>query len=379
MLWHRFLTIIFFLICVVLSTSESSEAVLGPEEILVVVNTESRDSVYLGKFYIELRHIPPAQIAEIKAPVQDEISRKQYNKLIAVPLKETINRLQVKGKRIRCIVTTYGVPLRIRPQRPQDTSGMEIGKDTIAAVDSELALLLSPPYKLAGWQVNPEFLYFRDRVNDPPRILMVSRLDAPDPGLVEKMIRTAIEVEQTGLSGKFYLDARGLTGKDAYSEFDENIRETARILQKGSMPVVLDNRPELFGTGEAPSAALYCGWYSLGEYRDAFEWSKGAVGYHVASAEAKSLHDPKHSYWVKSMLGRGVIASLGPVTEPYLTAFPLPSLFFQLLMSGQYSLAEVFAMSNPFLSWQMVLVGDPLYNPFKQKPAYSLKDPPPPP
>jgi len=434
MLWHRFLTIIFSLICIVLSTSGSSEAVLKPDEILVVVNTESRDSVHLGKLYIELRHIPPAQIAEIKVPVQDEISRKQYDELIAVPIKETINHLQVKGKRIRCIVTTDGVPLRIGPQRPPDTSEMEVekdkdilkqkkdelsklkepskwwnklfkkssnkndmdqlqteinkrqfelnhllGYDTIAAVDSELALLLFPPYQLAGWQANPEFLYTRDLVKNSPRILMVSRLDAPDPGLVEKMIRTAIEVEKTGLSGKFYLDARGLNGKDAYSEFDENIRETARILQKGSMPVVLDNKPQLFRTGEAPSAALYCGWYSLGEYKDAFEWSKGAVGYHVASAEAKSLHDPKHSYWVKSMLGRGVIASLGPVTEPYLTAFPLPSLFFQLLMSGQYSLAEVFAMTNPFLSWQMVLVGDPLYNPFKQKPAYLLKDPPPPP
>jgi uncharacterized protein (TIGR03790 family) len=432
--WHRFLTIIFSLICIVLSTSGSSEAFLGPEEILVVVNTESRDSVHLGKLYAELRHIPPAQITEIKVPVKDDIPRKQYDELIAAPLKETINRLEVKGKRIRCIVTIYGVPLRIESQRPPDTSATEVekgkdilkrkkedlsklkeppkwwnkffkkspnrndidqlqseinerqfelnhllGYDTIAAVDSELALLLSPPYQLAGWVVNPEFFYVRGRLKDPPRILMVSRLDAPDPGLVEKMIRTAIEVEKTGLSGKFYLDARGLTGKDAYSEFDENIRETARILQKGSMPVLLDNKPELFVTGGAPSAALYCGWYSLGEYKDAFQWSKGAVGYHVASAEARSLHDPKHNYWVKSMLERGVIASLGPVTEPYLTAFPPPSLFFQLLMSGRYPLAEVFAMSNPFLSWQMILVGDPLYNPFKQKPAYSLKAPPPPP
>ena len=434
MLWRRVLKIILSLICLVVFTVKSSHAVIKPEEVLVVVNTESQDSVRLGKLYTELRHIPPANIAEIKTPVQDDIPRVRYDDLIAAPLKETINNLQNKGTRIRCIVTIYGVPLRIGPQRPRDTSEMEIekdnkilerkkdeivklkeppkwwnkffkkssnkndidqlqteinkrqfelnhliGNDTIAAVDSELALLLSPPYQLAGWRANPEFLYTRDRVKDSPRILMVSRLDAPGPGLVEKMVRTAIDVEKTGLSGKFYLDARGLTGKDAYSEFDENIRETARILQKGSMPVVLDNKPELFGPGEAPSAALYCGWYSLGEYRDAFEWAKGAVGYHLASAEAKSLHDTKQNYWVKSMLERGVIASLGPVTEPYLTAFPLPSLFFQLLMSGQYSLAEVFAMTNPVLSWQMVLVGDPLYNPFKQKPAYLLKDPPPPP
>ena len=434
MLWSRVLTIIFSLVCFSLSAAASPDAAIKPDEVLVVVNTESRDSVRLGKLYAETRHIPPENIAEIKTTIQDEISRDRYNGSIAAPVKEIIKNLQVKGTRIRCIVTVYGVPLRISPQRPPDVSAEEVlkleyilkqkremlsemkekpkwwnkfikkrpkksdiedleeeirklqseynhmqGRDTIAAVDSELALLLSPPYELTGWQVNPEAIFIRGKIHNTARILMVSRIDAPEPDLVEKMIKTALEVEKTGLTGTFYLDARGLHGKDAYNSFDENIRETARILQKGSMPVVLDNRPELFGKGEAPSAALYCGWYSLGQYKDAFKWAKGAVGYHVASAEARSLHDPKGNYWVKNMLERGVIASLGPVTEPYLSAFPLPSLFFQLLMSGQYSLAEVFSMTNPYLSWQMILVGDPLYNPFKRRPAYPLEKPPLPP
>lgn len=42
-------------------------------------------------------------------------------------------------------------------------------------------------------------------------------------------------------------------------------------------------------------------------------------------------------------------------------------------------LAEVFAMTNPFLSWQMILVGDPLYNPFKTNPAFVIENAPPPP
>jgi len=78
------------------------------------------------------------------------------------------------------------------------------------------------------------------------------------------------------------------------------------------------------------------------------------------------------------MIEKGVIASIGPVNEPYLTAFPPPSIFFPLFMSGKYTLVEVFAMTNPFLSWQMILVGDPLYNPFKNNPAFVLENPPPP-
>jgi hypothetical protein len=46
-------------------------------------------------------------------------------------------------------------------------------------------------------------------------------------------------------------------------------------------------------------------------------------------------------------------------------------------MSGQYSLAEVFALTNPFLSWRMILVGDPLYNPFKNRSAMVLENAPP--
>ncbi len=250
----------------------------------------------------------------------------------------------------------------------------------MAAVDSELALLLVPDYALSEWRPNPEYLYNRrSKIIYLGQVLMISRIDAPTPELAQKLIRTAIEVEKTGLSGKLYLDARGLTGKGAYALFDEDIRKTAQILEQSSMPVVLDNRPKLFGQGEAPSAALYCGWYSLGRYKDSFEWSKGAVGYHVASVEAMNIHNPKATYWVKNMIERGVIATLGPVTEPYLDAFPRPSLFFPLLMSGKYTVAEVFAMTSPYLSWRMILVGDPLYNPFRNNPAFLLKDPPPPP
>jgi hypothetical protein len=65
------------------------------------------------------------------------------------------------------------------------------------------------------------------------------------------------------------------------------------------------------------------------------------------------------------MLEDGVAATVGPVSEPYLTAFPLPEIFFSLLIDGSYSVAEAYFLSLPYLSWQMVLVGDPVYRPFK--------------
>lgn len=409
-----------------------AEALLKPEEIVVVVNSGSADSVRIGELYLKLREVPADHLVKLDVTKDEHISRRRYVQNLALPLKRAIKRLIEKGRKIRCIVTVYGIPLVVSHIRPSDTSDDEINKyrerilwkkeeiariaekmkkkdssskpskellaklkneknelkfeldhllgyDTSAAVDSELALLLSSEYPLASAIPNPEFIHQRGKINNPPKVLMVSRLDAPTPVIAEGLIRTAIEVEKSGLSGKFYLDARGITKDDDYGMVDKDIRKTAQLMKRSSMPVVLDNQPGLFKAGEAPSAALYCGWYSLAKYRDAFQWAKGAVGYHIASAEARSLHDKKAKYWVKSMLERGVIGTLGPVGEPYLRAFPLPSIFFQLLMSGQYTLAEVFAMSNPFLSWRMILIGDPLYNPFKAKPAYPLINPPPPP
>ncbi|HDH06438.1 MAG TPA: TIGR03790 family protein [Nitrospirae bacterium] len=427
------LTFFVSLLSLIFTIPGSTEAALLPEEIVVLVNSGSPDSISIGKLYMELRKVPVTHLIEVSVTTDERISRSDYDELIAEPVRKAVGELYDKGEKIRCIVTTYGIPLRIRAvkalivpedeinrygrmkkQKKEKLSELEKqkkenkdhdedlkreikrlksginklntrlgylrGADTVAAVDSELTLVLMPDYGLAGWQPNPEFLYNRkSKIVYPGQVLMVSRLDAPTPELAEGLIRTAIEVEKKGISGKIYLDARGKKGKDAYSRFDEDIRRTAQILKQSRMPVILDNRPELFGPGDAPSAALYCGWYSLGKYKDAFQWSEGAVGYHIASSEAVSLHDPKPEYWVKSMIERGVIATIGPVAEPYLHAFPPPSLFFPLLMSGKYALAEVFTMTNPLLSWRMILIGDPLYNPFKNNAAYVIKNLPPPP
>jgi uncharacterized protein (TIGR03790 family) len=130
------------------------------------------------------------------------------------------------------------------------------------------------------------------------------------------------------------------------------------------MPVIVDDRDDLFGPGEAVDAAFYCGWYSLGKYVDGFTWARGAVGYHVASSECTTLKKPGSTVWCKKMLEKGVAATVGPVAEPYLQAFPAPEVFFGCLLEGG-SLIECYTISNPFWSWQMVLIGDPLYRPFR--------------
>jgi uncharacterized protein (TIGR03790 family) len=258
------------------------------------------------------------------------------------------------------------------------------GKETHAAVDSELSLMWCEDYPLYRWVPNPmcwrvrHSPEFAPMIADDPLdrpIVMVARLDAPTPKIVRRMIDDAIATEKKGLAGTIYIDARGMKPSDrGYGQYDEDLRQATILLKKTPMQVVEDNQSDLFGVGQCPDAALYSGWYSLGKYVDSFTWNQGAVAYHIASSEAVSLHNPKGQYWCKRMLEEGVTATLGPVAEPYLTSFPRPRDFFGLLLTGQYTLAEVYWHTCPLTSWMQTLLGDPLYTPFKNKPLLQVED-----
>lgn len=246
---------------------------------------------------------------------------------------------------------------------------------TQASFDSELSLVHWPDYLLFRWQ--PNLLHYRyDRLPvGRLKPLMVSRLEAPTFDLAKKLVDTAIATEKTGLTGKVYLDARGMKfnpetdKRGSYGAYDQSLRDLAERLKKHTkLEVVLNDEAKLFQEGDCPKAALYCGWYSLAKYIDAFDWRPGAVGYHLASSEAATLRTPGSKVWCNAMLEDGICATIGPVQEPYLASFPLPDDFFSLLLTGRYTLVEAYYRTKPFNSWAMVLVGDPLYNPFRNKP-----------
>jgi len=252
--------------------------------------------------------------------------------------------------------------------------------ETHSSFDSELSLVLWDDYPLSRWQ--PNILHYRfDHAPGRETVLMVSRLAAPTLELAKGLVDKAVAVEKTGLVGKVYVDARGMSHDPeksqpgSYDQYDQSLRDLAeRIKKHTKLEVVLDDKPELFQSGACPDAALYCGWYSLAKYVDAFDWRPGAVGYHLASGEAATLRKPGGTAWCNAMLEDGITATLGPVSEPYLMSFPMPDDFFSLLLAGRHTLVEVYYRTKPFNSWMMVLVGDPLYNPFKAKPALNEKD-----
>lgn len=248
--------------------------------------------------------------------------------------------------------------------------------ETQASLDSELSLVLWPSYDLLRWQNNVlHARYESTRSRTANRTLMVSRIDAPTLVLAKGLIDTAMQVEAKGLDGTVYLDTRGVATRGAptaavqpgsFEAYDRTLFALETYIKANNkLPVVVNDKPELFQPGECKDAALYCGWYSLAKYVDAFDWKPGAIAYHMASSEAVTLKKPESQVWCKRLLEDGVCATIGPVAEPYLTAFPPPNEFFPLLMEGDLTLVECYYRTKPFNSWMMTLIGDPLYRPFK--------------
>lgn len=255
---------------------------------------------------------------------------------------------------------------------------------TESCLDNELALVFADQgYPRANWLQNPRSVevypvmqhLLQSSGDHPPQTVMVARIDGSSVEKTEQMIDTTLKIEKTGLEGKLYLDARGLHTQDGYGAFDADLRKAADWLkQHSTIDVVLDDNPALLLAKDAPDCALYCGWYSLHAYQDSAQWLPGAVGYHVASLEMMSLHDPHETGWVVNLLNRGFCGTLGATEEPYLNAFPKPSLFFPLLLSGEFTQGEVWEVTAPCLSWRIGYVGDPLYNPYKAHPRVKVAD-----
>jgi uncharacterized protein (TIGR03790 family) len=248
-----------------------------------------------------------------------------------------------------------------------------------ASLDSELTLLWwdRGDYTVAGRMSNPIF-HSRATMQSLQilPIVMVARLDAPTPELARRLVDQALTAEQHGLSGKFYLDAQGLKpDAGSYGFYDQSLRDLAALVRRAtSYEVRLDDTSQRFSQpGQAPDVALYIGWYRLRSYENAFSFNPGAIGYHIASGEAVSLHDPDEPGWCKNALEHGITATLGSIGEPFLDSFPPPKDFGALLLSGRYTLVEAYYLTTRYVSWRMVLMGDPLYNPWRDS-SYTVAE-----
>jgi uncharacterized protein (TIGR03790 family) len=352
-----------------------------PSSVAVLYNSSSADSQALAEFYAEARKIPAENLVGLELSEEEEIDRRTFNTTLRDRLireydrrewwlrgRDDAGNLVPKDSKIRVLVCMRGVPSRIakaagapapKPGEPPFIHSEE------ASVDSELALLGVEGLPLAGPLNNPYFKSEKPFAEATLPMTLVGRIDAPTREICERMIRDAIETEKTGLWGMSVIDvARKFSEMPEGDPALENIVKAHRAL---GIPVNADRFPDTFPTHyPLRDTAIYFGWYDYhvsGPFLNpAFRFKKGAVAVHLHSFSAAQLRDPAKN-WAAPLLGRGAAATLGNVYEPYLQMTHHFDIFQTRLLAG-HSLVEAAYMALPVLSWQNVVLGDPLYRPF---------------
>lgn len=367
---------------------------------IVVYNTAVPESGELASFYAEARGIPASNIVALTCPDREQISRKEYEETIVKPLRDAFSGnqwwkvsldpdrgIEVLANRIHVIALIYGIPLKMPNDvpLPEPKIDPQTGKPipvpsgpfatSACSVDAELCLLAGYNLDLNGPLKNPYYKefgnFYQARI---PGMMLVGRIDGPNPGVVKRMISDAIAAEETGLWGMAYVDQAQKTGA-GLKEGDDWLKRSAEAYEKEGIPVVLDIHAARFATNyPMRDASLYFGWYTAdadGPFvNPRFRFTPGAVACHLHSFSADTVRSTT-AKWAGPLLDRGAAAVLGNVHEPYLNLTHNFDIFNSRLLGG-FTFIESAYMALPALSWMNVAIGDPLYRPFE---AFNRLDP----
>ena len=361
-----------------------------PESVAVLYNSAVPESLKLAESYQRARSIPAANLIGLKLPLSADISREEYETSLLKPLRSEFDQRSWWTRerdssgvtlpvinRIRVLVTVKGVPLRIRqtppppaappkngqPATPQPPTDPMAGHDE-ASVDSELAMFGVETLPTEGALQNKFYQSTKPlKELNLPFLVLTARIDAASFATCERMIRDAVEVEKTGLWGAAYIDIA-----NKFPQGDQWLESVARENIRAGIPTVVDRFNDTLPKNYPMNgAAQYFGWYDWsvsGPFLNpAFRFRRGAVAMHLHSFSAEQLTNVGKN-WSAPLLERGAAVTIGNVYEPYLHLTHDFGILHQRLLAG-HSWVEACWMAMPVVSWQGVVLGDPLYQPFK--------------
>lgn len=353
--------------------------------VLLVINEASEASVQVGDHYAQVRGIPEQQVVRLTTATTETIPRTAYSTEIETPILEWLERNSLQDQ-ILYIVLTKGVPIRI-----SGTGGLD---GTTASVDSELTLLyrrmLGRDEPVLGRRANPYFLGDRS-LSDAKKLTrfdselyLVTRLDGYTVEDVVAMIDRGLEPSR---DGRIVLDQRSTLfdpGGDRWLFEAANRLEAMGAADR----VVLETSDAV---ADPPGVVL--GYFSWGsndannQLRGAGEatFTAGALAGMFVSTDGRTFQEPPEDWkpgrsnlppgqfgsgsqsMAADFVRQGASGVSAHVSEPLLDGTIRPQILFPAYLEG-FNLAEAFYLAMPFLSWQTIIIGDPLVAPFRVEP-----------
>lgn len=205
------------------------------DDVLVVVNDNSKSSPEVGDYYCEKRGINPGNVVHVRVPVTNDVELDQFISLrdqIIYHIQEKImkpsgitpvvcdvnqgftryycpestEQIRVNSG-IRYLVTTKGIPIRF------NFTGSSVAHNPEASIDNYLRFWLTNYFSAdVNFTINNRAFDFADgrgmREVDPINDLelIVGRIDGIDTDSAKRLVDRAITAETMGIFGKLYGD-----------------------------------------------------------------------------------------------------------------------------------------------------------------------------
>ena len=403
-----------------------------PDNILLVVNSDSTASTQIAEHYIQVRKVPDRNVVRVHTVETDGISRADFERTIETPIADWMMKKRLQDQ-VLYIVLTKGIPLRI-----EGTPGLS---GTMASVDSELTLLyrqfVLSPVSIISRLDNPtradaeagEGTRFARQAD----LYFVTALTREDPQL--SLLQRPVIGERVPIIGRvdnpYFLGDKNVKDAARFSRVNSDlylvtrldgftVDDVIKLIDRGAAPaktgvIVLDQKATVVDRGgdmwldeaatrlkaitPAPVVQLestravaaasgpVLGYFSWGSNDPANQrrnmgltFANGAIGGMFVSTDGRTFHEPPTA-WQPAMAGsstggqslagdlvrEGITGVSANVSEPLLDAIVRPQILFPAYLSG-FNLAESYYLAMPYLSWQEIVIGDPLCAPFSRAP-----------
>ena len=138
-------------IALTLSAGGSAALALTPEQIALVVNRRVPEGVELAQFYAQARGFPPDRVIERDLPTPVELPVDRYARGVTPPIRQFLRSHDLERK-VSCLVTFYGVPLRISDRVNSLSDKLELARlrEQAKAVSEQLTVLVVAVEKQAA-------------------------------------------------------------------------------------------------------------------------------------------------------------------------------------------------------------------------------------
>ena len=302
---------------------------LDASNVLIVYNDKAEGSLEIANYYSEMRGVPKEQILKISASDKEEITRAEFNKDIWAPVQNYV----LEHENILAIVPTRGVPLKVKQEATGEKETFK-GRD-FASVDDELALVRYGDYDIDGIIENP-ILDSKERITLASKIVVVCRLDGPTVEIAKGLVEKALIAEALGCYGESFLDTRGLTKDDGYTQRDDIMEKVEDSWKAAGLPYVHDTQGAVFDLSERAETLHYYGWYASNPnaWKGDLKFRTGGVCVHLHSFSGSTVRNIKAN-WVAPLLNWNATATYGTTYEPYTTGFPYEHILWDRLVNGR--------------------------------------------